>query len=312
MQRSKVDWLTVTWYPDPSEVLWANIMDLFKVIFGAHVVQGIACPGMLGYQDGIRWYANIDGTEHHLARLDYGGTHHKMRARLDLSGSACALIKDWQTLASWVGQQWQYKITRVDLAVDFLDGEYTVEDAKDWYLAGDFHAGGRQPRHSTPGDWLDPHHGRTLEIGRRTNGKMLRAYEKGRQLGDPNSPWTRFEVELRNIDRDLPTDILTDPDKYFVGAYKCLEPLIASAPERIPTHQAEGDIALETLITYQRQSYGRLITVLRGHLSADAVLDAISRPGVPARLEKSALVGSFPKAAHSPPGVTHASFSHRF
>ena len=306
---SKVDWFTATWLPDPDEVIWANIMDLFKLVFGFDV-QGVAVPGMFGYQEGIRWFSKVDGCDHHLARLDWGGTHHGMRARLDLSGSACALVKDWRVLQDWISQQWQSKLTRVDLAVDFLNGEYTVDHAVDWYKSGLFTAGGRNPRHSTPGDWLAPHHGRTLEIGRRTNGKMLRAYEKGRQLGDSQSPWTRFEVELRNIDRDLPFDILTNPDKYFAGAYKCLGDLIDSLPESIPTHQAEGQIALETLVTYQRQSYGRLITVLRATLSADQVLDLISRPGVPARLEKSALVGSHQRAAPNQ-GNHHAITCHR-
>ena len=50
------------------------------------------------------------------------------------------------------------------------------------------------------GDWkyLDRDKlGRTLQIGCRTSDKMLRAYEKGKQLGDKNSDWLRIEVELK-------------------------------------------------------------------------------------------------------------------
>jgi phage replication initiation protein len=296
--RAKVDWLTVTWYPEPDEHIPQTIHSLLVSVLGN--VSGVDAPGMFGYERGARFFIPLDdGKEHHVARVDYGGTHHKMRARLDLSGTACARVRDWFALQAWIAEQFDYKLTRVDLAVDCLEGEFDVEDARDWYLAGEFNAGGRMPRHSTPGDWLQPKHGRTLEVGRRENGKMLRAYEKGRQLGDHSSPWTRFEVELRNIDRDLPLDVLIDCDRYFVGAYKCLQRLLDVAGERIPTHQKEGEIVIEKLIEYSRTSYGTLVHTLRGYLSAGDLLDAISRPGTPKRLEKASLAGFQPTG--SPP-----------
>lgn len=42
--------------------------------------------------------------------------------------------------------------------------------------------------------------GRTFYVGRRENGKLLRVYEKGKQLGAENSPWVRIELELHNKD----------------------------------------------------------------------------------------------------------------
>lgn len=287
---AKVDWLTVTWRPEPDECVPRQIQDLLCELIGD--VRGVDAPGMLGYDHGVRYFVNInDGSSHHVARLDFGGNHHKGRARLDISGSACSKLRHWLKLQTWIGQQFDYKITRVDLAVDCLDGEFSLEDAKDWYLAGDFNAGGRMPRHSTVGDWLAPKHGRTLEVGRRTNGKMLRAYEKGRQLGNPESPWTRFEVEIRNIDRDIPLDVLTRCDEYFVGAYKCLERILDAAAERIKTHQTEGDIVIDNLVIHGKQAYGRLIHTLRGYLSADDVINVLALPGVPKRLEKASLGG---------------------
>lgn len=287
---AKVDWLTATWLPEPDEYLAGNVLDLLKSVLGE--VQGVDVPGMLGYEHGVRFFIALDdGKDHHVARLDWGGNHHKNRARLDMSGSACAKVRNWLAVQTWIGQQFDYTLTRVDLAVDCLDGEFDVEDARDWYLSGEFNAGGRMPRHSTPGDWLNPVYGRTLEVGRRENGKMLRAYEKGRQLGDPSSPWTRFEVELRNKDRDLPLDVLTRCDEYFVGAYKCLERVLDVAGERIATHQAEGDIALSKLSKHCSASYGPLLGTLRIHMDASDVLDFLSRPGIPKRLEKASLAG---------------------
>ncbi|MFZ4551889.1 MAG: replication initiation factor domain-containing protein [Aquabacterium sp.] len=292
---AKVDWLTVTWLPEPDECLPRQVHDFLVEVLGD--VQGLDAPGMLGYESGVRYFIALDdGKSHHVARLDFGGNHHKGRARLDLSGSACSKVRDWLAVHTWIGQQFDYTLTRVDLAVDCLNGEFDVEDARDWYLAGEFNAGGRMPRHSTPGDWFDPKYGRTLEVGRRENGKMLRAYEKGRQLGDPQSPWTRFEVEIRNKDRDIPLDVLIRCNEHFVGAYRCLERVLDAAAERIRTHQAEGEIALENLVIHSRQAYGRLVHTLRASLTADEVITCLSLPGVPKRLEKASL-GGFQVAA---------------
>ncbi|MDO5625736.1 MAG: hypothetical protein Q4G71_13730 [Pseudomonadota bacterium] len=68
-------------------------------------------------------------------------------------------MSNWQAMADFIGRQFDYKITRVDLACDLLHGQYTVEDCVDWYRQGDFNAGGRNPRHSLVGDWLKPVHG---------------------------------------------------------------------------------------------------------------------------------------------------------
>lgn len=143
---------------------------------------------------------------------------------------------------------------------------------------------------------------------------MLRTYEKGRQLGDSSSPWTRWEVELRNIDRDLPLDVLTRCDEYFTGAYRCLERILDAAAERIPTAQAEGEISLAKLVHHTREAYGRVVHTLRAHLDAAEVLDFIARPGTPKRLEKASLAG-FSLAA-SPSAflreeTSHESSSHR-
>lgn len=298
--RAKVDWFTVTFQPLREVDEWtgeitrgaalaAELWPLVSAWLGGSVV-GQECPGLYGYAHGCRFSVVAHGSLIPVGRLDWGGERHGGRARLDLSGAGCSRVADWSPVRRWVESLTDAKLTRVDLAVDCLMGEFGVEDARDWYLSGEFHAGGRRPRHSTVGDWLEPHYGRTLEIGRRENGKMLRAYEKGRQLGDSASPWTRWEVELRNIDRDLPFDVLTDCDRYFVGAYQALARLLPVAGERIATHQAEGEISLARLVEFQRSAYGQLVHVLRAKLTAGEVLDVLERPGLPRRLHRASLV----------------------
>jgi len=286
---AKVDWLTVTWKPEPDIHVGAMVYEwLTRDLKG---VMGESVNGMFGYAHGVRFYIPQGGNATHVARVDWGGDHHGGRARLDISGTGCSRVTDWHKMMVAIAHLQDTKLTRVDLAVDLLHGEYSVEDAVDWYQQGNFNAGGRMPRHSLMGDWLDPKYGRTLMVGRRENGKALRAYEKGRQLGDSSSPWTRFEVEIRNTDRDIPLDILVNCDTYFTGAYRCLERLLDSAGTRIATHQKEGEITVEHLTEYARMSYGKLFHVLRAHVSADDLLESITRPGIPKRLERASLGG---------------------
>lgn len=292
--KAKVDWLTVTWKPEPDEHIVATVLGLLRDR-GLNV-QAQDGAGHFGYKYGARVYVVLDdGSHHQIALVDWGGDRMRGRARLDLSGSGCSRVNDWRAVQDWLGHQWEATITRVDLAVDCLQGEYTVDDARAWMEAGEFTAGeGRPPRHSTPGDWLspEPFYGRTLEIGRRENGKMLRAYEKGLQLAPGSGDkWTRFEVEIRNKDRDIPLDVLTECDRYFVGAYVCLSRLLPVAGERIATHQKEGDLSLAQLVGYCREAYGKFLGCVRVHVHAEDLLNLISRPGVPKRLEKASLGG---------------------
>lgn len=289
---AKVDWLTVTFLPEPDELVERNVAAWLLPLLGG--AGGESVNGFHRYAHGLRFWHVSDGTVINLGRLDWGGEHRAGRARLELTGHGCARVVDWDLLRAQLEQLQAVTLTRVDLAVDLLEGEFDVDDAVEWYRGGEFNMGGRNPRHSTLGDWLDPDHkhGRTLEVGRRENGKMLRAYEKGRQLGDQASKWVRFEVELRNNDRDLPLEMLTDCDRYFVGAYRCLERLIACGGERIKTHQKEGEIGLQVLTDYARTGYGQVLNIMTVlGLSADEVIREISRPGVPKRLERASLVG---------------------
>ena len=300
-EGAKVDWLTCTWLPERDEHVAATTHAWLTQWLGG--VMGESVNGLFGYQEGVRFYVPIMGVPVHVARVDFGGEHKGGRARLDLSGAGCSRVRNWHALRAVLEGLTDSTLTRVDLAVDALEGEYSVDDAAAWYQAGEFNAGGRMPRHSTVGDWLseESRHGRTLEVGRRENGKMLRCYEKGKQLGDQDSRWVRFEVELRNNDRDLPFDMLTRCDEYFVGAYRCLERLLSAAGEKIKTHQKEGQIALQVMQDYAKSAYGQLLHVMRVQgLSASEVIDELARPGIPRRLERASLAG-FLNGGSTPP-----------
>lgn len=288
-----IDWFSVTFTPESPDLdVGAECWELLKRVIGP--VSGLDAPPTKGYDRGVKYYVRRFGELVNIGRCDWGGALHLGRARLELFGTGSSIVKHWWGVEAWLQEQSEVKITRVDLALDFLAGEFGIKDAVEWLRDGLFNNGGRNPRHSTPGDWLSdqPTHGRTLEIGRRENGKMLRVYEKGRQLGDPSSEWTRFEVEIRNNDREIPLDVLTNPGRYFAGAYKALDGLSKHAPERIRTQQKEGQISLTRMTEVVRTQYGPFLHVLRASLTSDQVIEALSRPGVPRRLERPAVASS--------------------
>lgn len=301
--KVKVDWCTATFLPSLREPVDMACLNAFRNVTGKPV-EAVSCNGMFGYDYGIKYFITLeDGKEHHLGRLDYGGAYHEQRARLDISGSGCSLVNSWYSVQNFIMSHMNPVLTRVDLAADFQNGEFSVEDCVNWYQSGLFNAGGRNPRHNMVGDWLNPVYGRTFEVGRRENGKMLRCYEKGRQLGDPASKWTRFEVELRNIDRTIPFNILTECDDFFAGSYKCLQNLIEAVAQRIETDQKAAKISIEKLMECVKASYGRLFNVLGLFMNPEQIFNEISRSGVPARLEKASLQGLLQNGLAAVPSI---------
>ena len=201
---------------------------------------------------------------------------------LDASGEANC----WELLAD-VMIQHNCKITRLDIAYDDLDGEYGgIGAAVGWYRQGGFTNGGRPPSVNQVGDWINGH-GRTLYVGKRENGKMLRVYEKGHQLGDDADPWTRYELELHSRDRVIPIASLLYPDEILAGSYPALEFILECRPVSIPTVvRRKLQVTLDHLKKYARIGYGRLVNVMLA-LSPDdpsAVISDLIRDGLPRRL----------------------------
>lgn len=148
------------------------------------------------------------------------------------------------------------RITRIDIAVDFPHGEHDVDEAVKLYKAGAFDVRGRRPKCSLAGDWMFHQVGRTFYVGIRVNGKLLRVYEKGRQLGDLKSPWVRWELQLGRKERDLPLSILLDPSPYFAGAYDGLKQILPVASITLPIRMIERKSNLVHRLYHLRASYG--------------------------------------------------------
>ena len=202
-----------------------------------------------------------------------------------MNATACAHITNWHSVKQW-GDTHSAKITRVDLAHDdFLGETVSVERARAWYDAGEFTSNGRPPAAKLIDD-MGTSKGKTLYVGNRANGKLLRVYEKGRQLGDPSSPWVRVELELRGKSRAIPWDVLTSPTTYLAGGYPCLA-FLSAVQNKIRTITKTVMVSVEAGKHYLRTAGGKWLNVLMQayHGDACALISALVRPGIPRRLQ---------------------------
>ena len=171
-------------------------------------------------------------------------------AMISISGSGC-VATDFSRVHALLTRDdmsiFRPKLSRVDIALDDLSGQiFNYESCKNLALEGFFTPErGAAPRYSCiesghvvlgrfnkitreiePHLKLDfyPDRGCSLYIGSREAGKLVRVYEKGRQMKSEEFPFhVRFELELRAIDRVLPFEILIQHDQFFVGSSRAAE-----------------------------------------------------------------------------------------
>jgi phage replication initiation protein len=256
VQRAKIDWLNAT-FPAPSMSLAGMVAFIGDCCMGQGV-SAVLEGGLFGFAERHRLFIHLEGSRIEIGALALGGESQQGKWLLQLTGKGCGVVEDWASLRELL-EGLGATITRLDLALDFLQGEHTVDDAMDMLEAGQFTSKGRTPSSMQMGDWHKGKDGRTLYVGKAKNGKMLRVYEKGKQLQSMNSEWVRFEVQLGNRDRVIPFDAITEPDRYFAGAYPALESLIQVAAEAIPTTQTETLTNLGHLLHHLRRCYGKAL-----------------------------------------------------
>lgn len=141
----------------------------------------------------LHFYANSFSLGNSSAKFAYGGQGGT--AILSLPGEACHLVPNWDDLIAFIKDRLGGRITRWDGAVDDYIGEHSVDWAVQIYKEGRFNAGGNEPTCDQRGNWIQPDgKGRTFYVGKRDNGKLLRIYEKGMQLGKLWDTWGKSVV----------------------------------------------------------------------------------------------------------------------
>lgn len=221
--------------------------------------------------------------------LSAGGQNDTINVQI--YGQGCHKAKDeWEvklkhylkTVGGW--------ITRIDIAADFYDGAYSVDDAERDYLDGKMSGNGRPPFAERRGDWYTGQGGRTFYVGRRTSGKLLRVYEKGLQilgtiaacqiddthrLNDLKN-WVRVECEWHNQCRICPLDMLTSPGTYLAGSYPAFSGLSA-IQDVVETLKKTVELTVEKAKQWLRHSAGKHIKTLIDIMGLDELAEYVTK-----------------------------------
>jgi len=199
------------------------------------------------------------------------------------------------------------RITRLDVAIDYYEGELSFDKLQSFYIAGYFRSnGGRMPRKHViqpqgmlPDGSLEKRGGYTMYVGKRGGARHARGYEKAHQLINESVGitsdyinWFRLEVELRSADAYvIPLDALISDrlDDLLLSAYPNLFyrlPIpshVTNAPHLPPLDPyclsfktPELKVPLEHLQGYLTLSYGGVLNamLLQG-LNADEIVSKL-------------------------------------
>lgn len=264
--------------PDEKSYFWV-LQEMMQFVDIGTVEQR---KGLFGFRYSARFG---DGA----GMVAWGGESQRGRVYFSLMGKGCSMVQDWAELAKWL-EAHRAVIKRADVAYDDMEGHLvSIAWAVDQYKGEGFNAGGRKPTHTLYGDWLEGEastKGRTLGIGNRASGKYARIYEKGKQLGDTVSPWTRVEVEWRAQDRLIPYDLLLRPGHYLAGSYPCLA-FLTEEQSTIKTIAKGAQISYDSAVENAKRHCGKTINLILDVLGGDfaGVVDTLIRPGYPARID---------------------------
>jgi phage replication initiation protein len=213
---------------------------------------------------------------------------------ISLSGAGCMGV-DMSSVKTFLETLPRIKLTRVDIAHDDLNGGIPVLKYLDMYKNSEFDVHGKTPSARFLDD-LGSKKGSTLYVGSKKNGKEACIYEKGKQLGDKDSPWVRLEGRISNVDRIIPLDVLINPAPYLAALYPPFAKLSVTHTKISVTKKTEK-ICIDHLIESATIGYGRLLNymVMLGYSDA-RIVETLKRDGVPKRLliANSAIINNIP------------------
>lgn len=254
----------------PDEVV-KKILDLYLSKLGFEIKAEV--PARNFYKQTWSFYENA-------GFIAYGGNNNTVN--INITGAGCILLSDYSELAKWMDNSYA-KITRIDLAYDDFKGVRDIDFAIDKYKAGEFKKR-RQPKAKLLDDFGSGE-GKTFYVGNRANGKLLRVYEKGKQLGDKKSNWVRWEVEFRSVDRVIPFDLVKNPGAYLAGSYPAMN-WISGTQCHIQTINKQVKLSYDKLINHAKTSYGKLINMMHEiEDSPEKIISKLIKDGRPKSVE---------------------------
>lgn len=235
--------------------------ELLEEILGFGITQKLPFKGKFFYKS--CYQLGPDNVEY--GKVHYGGQRETML--VELNGTGCqAAIPGWENrLYEFLSKCIRPKITRVDVAHDFFNGEYTPDQALLDHDNGHFDVHNMRTKSECRGTaWRnDDGSGKTFYVGKRGNSKFTRVYEKGKQFGDVNSPWVRFETEFRAGDIEIPLDVLLYPGSYLGGAYPICKAIFKTEAKRMDAKTETVNLSFDHKLFHARNQVGKMVNFLR-------------------------------------------------
>lgn len=241
-------------------------------------------------RDFYLWTFLIGDKKCQLGAVSFGGDSQRGTVSVYLTGMGCLhAASGWEKRLYDVLNDHKIKgfgpsLTRCDIAHDDMAGIINPRHCPELYQSGGFDRLHNRPLASQAGNWIgdDPNKkGLTFYVGTRHSSQLLRVYEKGRQLGDTESEWTRIEVQFSSHDRILPLEMLIQPDEFFIAAYPVFTVWFghwSKLPAKTEIKKKSVEIILESLEFYAAQSYGKLLNVWRGlGMSSEEIVQKMTK-----------------------------------
>ncbi len=295
--KSKLEMIvgSVSGWTQTSEEMLFSFQKFLNFVFGAHVFKvGTEIKG------GRNFFNHSIQLENKAGFIAFGGNNKVMdfdgettrvveeRVQVYLPGEGCMQVPDWRRVHDRL-KKLDARITRVDPCFDDHEGATNIQQIRAWFTGGLFEGQGRPPKAKFIDD-CGSDKGCTFYVGSRENGKQYRGYEKGKQLGDPLSPWIRHEVEIHATDREIPLAILVEPGKFLAGTYNALA-WISTIAEKIKTARLKLDIQYLKLRKIMRTQYGKLLNFAYHNITQDfeaLFYEFLNPVGFPDRLKWAA------------------------
>lgn len=235
--------------------------------------------GLFGYRQSL----GLTRNHAHAGLIGFDGNNDS--CYISFSGQGCVGVDMW-ALRRFYESLPGCKITRIDFAHDDMEGRLSVHDYKKLFECGAFASKGTSPKGRFLDD-LGSGDGCTQYVGKKVNGKEACIYEKGKQLGDKESPWLRIEGRLTAVDRVIPFEAMTQPADFLAALYPPFAFL--SVNHKFVEIVIKGaSIALELLCDYAAVAYGKLFDFLINMgWTCEKIVTRLRRPGVPGSLQIS-------------------------
>ena len=251
-------------------------------------------PGKNGYLYGLQFGDKSE--KRNFGFVCWGGENQKGSIMFHFTGEGLANASDgWEKNLYLLLSRYSKlsKITRVDISHDFLLGNYTLDKALEDWRNDRFTVRQTKPQAELMGsDWIsDTRKGRTFYIGSKKSSRILYFYEKGKQLGDKESPWVRLELRQRNKDYIIPFDVLLHPGDYLCSAYPYVSEILSydfSEQYRFERIKKENGIAVDHVIKYAKMQVSPAIKMLQSlGLDSDDIVEKLLNPKakLPKRLQ---------------------------